>query len=184
MHAQFGTINPIRQRTIQDIQLTLFDLNKDEIHSTSSPDYVRVLDTHVGKGVYAVRSYPATAVIGEIKGELMDDPKHGTEYTFEAPDGLQLEPDAPFRFINHGCDPNCEFEWIEESEEESSVDGSQASTGLYLSALRNIDAGEQLTIDYNWPATYAIRCQCKQARCRGWVVSVDELETARMLNRA
>lgn len=168
----------------QDNQLTLFDISEDDIQPESRPDYVRVRDTHIGKGVYAIRSYPATSVIGEIKGELIDDPKQGTEYTFEASHGMQLEPDAPFRFINHSCDPNCEFEWIEESEEESAIDGSHAPNGLYLSALRNIDADEQLTIDYNWPATSAIRCQCEQPLCRGWIVALEELESLKKLNRA
>ncbi len=161
--------------------MTLFDLNADSLEP--DPDYVQVLDSHVGKGVYAVRPYPASAVIGEIKGELIDDPNHGTEYTFEATAGLQLEPFAPFRYINHSCDPNCEFDWIHESDtpaDDESLEGS----GLYLVALREIDTDEQLTIDYNWPATYAIRCQCQQSACRGWIVAVEELGQARQLNQA
>jgi len=45
-----------------------------------------------------------------------------------------------------------------------------------LIALRNIFAGEQLTIEYNWAATSAIPCECGASNCRGWVVCPWELD--------
>lgn len=162
--------------------MTLYDLNQDNADPEPTPDYVRILESDIGKGVYAVRRYPVAAVIGQIRGELVADPDHGTEYTFEASAGLQLEPFPPFRFINHSCDPNCEFEWIDDHSDQPDCVENRVASGLYLTTLRNVEADEQLTIDYNWPASHAIPCQCEQLDCRGWVVAVDELEAVMELN--
>ncbi len=149
--------------------MTLFNVNTDPFDI--QPDYVRVLDTHIGKGVFAVRAYPATSVIGEIVGELSDDPRQGDEYTFELTEGIQLNPEEPFRFLNHSCEPNCEFDLFEQPQ----TDDEPAKTGLFLVAKRIIQPEEPLTIDYNWPAECAIRCECREPACRGWVVSRDEI---------
>ena len=133
-------------------------------------DVVRIDATRTGQGVFAVRTYPGSAVIGEITGELIRDQTYGSNYAFDLEDGLLLEPFEPFRYVNHSCDPNCEFDWIDGS----GADGRRAPK-LYLVALRDIDPNEQLTIDYSWPAGNAIPCDCRSPLCRGWVVSVDEL---------
>ena len=135
---------------------------------------VRIGETPVGKGVFSKRCYPATAVIGEITGEIVIDCPDGSRYSFEIDDRTQLEPDAPFRYLNHSCEPNCEFDWFADD----GMDGDAAP--LYLIALHNICPGEELTIDYNWPASGAIPCHCLAASCRGWIVSLDELY---LLNR-
>ncbi len=137
----------------------------------SEPVHVRVLETPVGKGVFAVRAYPATAIIGRINGRLMDDPGHSSEYSFECEHGQQLEPDAPFRYVNHSCDPNCEFDLLEESQ----PDGVAISRHLYLIALCDIAANEQFTIEYNWSAACAIPCKCGAKNCVGWIVCAEEL---------
>lgn len=150
--------------------MTLFPSDPFE---KTDPEFVNVLDTHVGKGVFAVRGYPETAVIGKITGRLIDDADYGSEYSFEYQEGTQLEPEAPFRFINHSCDPNCEFDLLDEPIE--NLDGP-THAHLHLVALRDIQPGEELTIDYNWPASSAISCKCGARDCRGWVVAEEELE--------
>ena len=89
-------------------------MNFDEstCHAHSKSKSVRVGWTRVGKGVFARRSYPATAVVGEITGEIIDDANYSSEYCFDMGDGLHLEPVAPFRFVNHSCVPNCEFDYL------------------------------------------------------------------------
>ena len=149
--------------------MTLFDIsNQDDRH----PQIVNVLDTHIGKGVYATRDYPKAAVVGEITGEKFKDPYESTDYTFEANEGYQLEPGEPFRYLNHSCLPNCEFDWIDYP----AVGENPASSGLFLIAIRKINAEEQFTIDYRWPASFAIQCQCKETVCRGWVVDLSQLD--------
>jgi hypothetical protein len=132
-------------------------------------DAVRVGETPVGKGVFALRSYPAKAVVGEIAGDLVTDGSRNCNYTFEMDEATVLDPYPPFRYLNHCCEPNCEFD----SFDETGPNGEHPP--LYLIALRDIQPGEELTIDYNWPAENAIVCGCQAASCRGWIVSLDEL---------
>ena len=132
-------------------------------------DHVRIAETSTGLGVFAVRPYPATSVIGQITGAIYKNVQFATDYTFDLDDGLQLEPAEPFCYVNHSCDANCEFDWFDENEH------NLLSRRLFLIAWRDIEAGEQLTIDYNWPASYAIRCDCRSPLCRGWVVAPEEL---------
>jgi len=127
--------------------LTLFQINADETGEAHNPEHVRVVETHIGKAVYSVRPYPAGAVIGEITGRVFDDDSGADDYTFEYDEKL-LDP---------------------------ATDDQPASRGLYLIALENILSPQELTIDYNWPASHAIQCHCQQPDCRGWVVAEDEL---------
>jgi SET domain-containing protein len=83
-----------------------------------------------------------------------------------------LEPAAPFRFLNHSCRPNCELV-VTEIEEE---DGTPAGVEMWVETLSDIRRGEQLTIDYAWPADSAIPCECGSPDCRGWVVAASQLD--------
>ncbi len=152
--------------------MTLFDINTDPFEE---PDYVCVLDTHIGKGVFAVRAYPKGAVIGEIEGELNPIQSTTDDYTIDFDDELQLDPAPPFRFLNHSCDANCDFDIVEQPQTEE----QPARSIMCLIAIRNIAPDEALTIDYNWPANCAIPCQCRASNCRGWVVAIEELEDVR-----
>ena len=129
----------------------------------------------MGKGVFAQMNYRADCVIGEIKGELIDDPNYGSDYCFDLEDGRQLEPWPPFRFLNHSCEPNCEFEFFDLANE-SSLDIQRR---VFLLALRNIAHGDELTIDYRWEADSAIPCRCQAAVCRRWVVRASQLPQLR-----
>ncbi len=158
------------KRSPPEICMTLFP---SDPHEENNQEFVQVEETHIGKGVFAVRSYPATAVIGKITGDLIFDEQYGSNYSFEYDDGVQLEPNAPFRFLNHSCEPNCEFDLLDEPKQ----DGESLHDGhLHVVALRDIAPGEELTIEYNWPATSAIICQCGTPSCRGWVVADEELD--------
>lgn len=139
----------------------------------SRTEIVEIRDTNKGKGLFAARPYPDCAVIGEIRGELIHSTNYGSSYAFEFDDGVMLEPWEPFRYVNHSCEPNCEFDSIDDPDciSEGFVPGKR----LYLISLRMIEAGEELTIDYNWSAKSAIRCECNAVHCRGWVVAEDEL---------
>ena len=46
---------------------------------------------------------------------------------------------------------------------------------LWLQALTPIEPGEELTMDYAWPADAVIRCGCGAPACRGWIASQEEL---------
>ena len=136
------------------------------------PDNVFVEETHVGKGVFSLRDYPATAIIGEITGSIIDGSASSSEYTFDYEGGMQLEPDAPFKYVNHSCDPNCEFEILDVP----GLNGEPDSRRLYLIATRIIRSGEEFTISYNWPASCAIECHCNSPNCVGWIVCETEID--------
>lgn len=70
------------------------------------------------------------------------------------------------RFINHSCDPNCEAVLSAEDRE------------IWIVALRDIAAGEELTYDYGYTLDSesieeALRnypCTCGSPRCRGTIL--------------
>lgn len=74
------------------------------------------------------------------------------------------------RYINHGCDPNCET--VTEKRR------------IFIEAIRDIKPGEELCYDYQltWESTddpeenalYACRCGAKQ--CRGSMLDVEPLD--------
>ena len=130
---------------------------------------VRIGDTHVGNGVFARRRLKAEIVVGEILGEHLDDHPEDSSYVMELPSGRLLEPAAPLRFMNHSCDPNCEIFYWEADEGEVQEDR------LWLQTIRPIEAGQEILIDYSWPADAAIPCRCGAATCRGWICDPAEL---------
>lgn len=134
---------------------------------------VRIGATRVGKGLFARRRYPAETVIGEIKGEFIDDPHYGSDYCMNVGDGWVLEPTAPFRYLNHSCEPNCEFDFFDLRE----AGKTETRRRVFLITLRDIKPGEELTIDYNWSADSAIPCRCQAPSCRGWIVDPGQLDS-------
>ena len=133
---------------------------------------LRIARTPMGLGVFARRRYTAGQVIGEIDGTVIDDPNYGSDYCMDFGDDLCLEPAPPFRYMNHSCEPNCRFSYYDVT-----AAGERTPTRrMFVLALDEIRPGEQLTIDYNWPANMAIRCLCHAPSCRGWVVGEDHLD--------
>ncbi len=78
-------------------------------------------------------------------------------------DGNVIDGFGTAMFINHSCDPNCETE---------DVDGR-----IYVVALRNIAAGEELTYEYNLYDSDDAEgdCSCGAAKCRGTMFSAEEV---------
>lgn len=67
-------------------------------------------------------------------------------------------------FINHSCDPNCETEEIDDR--------------VWITAIRNIAAGEEITYDY---CLYdggddECLCNCGSSSCRGTMYSAKEIK--------
>ncbi len=140
-----------------------------------APPAVRVGPARFGLGVFAERVIVPDEIIGEVTGTIVHKVGYGSEYCIDLDTGRALEPDAPFRYVNHSCDPNCEiFSWDE-------ADGDITPDRIWLTALRVIRPGEELTIDYAWEAEAAIPCGCGSANCRGWIV--DEAELDEVLDR-
>lgn len=75
-------------------------------------------------------------------------------------------------FVNHSCDPNCESDQIRDR--------------IWIIALRDIEAGEELTYDYClWdgePGDEA-PCYCGAGNCRGTMYSKEEIARQKRLLR-
>ncbi len=127
-------------------------------------------DTPYGKGVFASAAIKANRPIGKIEGRVMP-PDYSSNYTMAYRD-RSLEPEEPYRLVNHSCDPNCELVEWEVFDEQI----NKTFYELWIHSIRDIKKGEQLTIDYSWPAFNAIPCLCGSPQCRGWIVAPDELE--------
>ncbi len=132
---------------------------------------VRVGTLSYGKGVFAERSFSKGDLITVIEGEVIDDADYSSDYCMDLGGTLSLEPKTPFRFLNHGCEPNAALYIVpseDSKEEEIPV--------IILEARRKIRKEDQITIDYGWPADHAIPCLCQSKSCRGWIVDKDQLE--------
>ena len=129
--------------------------------------HLEVRDTHVGKGVFARSFFEVGDTIAWITGILIDDPNYDSRYCIEMGPELSLDPDPPFRWINHRCEPNCCL--LSEFDEDTSCE--EERLGLYVTTT--IYPGEEITIDYAWPAESAIPCLCDSVHCRGWIVDQD-----------
>jgi hypothetical protein len=147
------------------------EVDEEPVSMESEWNSVEVKPTHVGLGVFARLPVKAEDVIDEVVGQVIDDAEHSSEYGIDLGPTATLEPAAPFRYLNHSCEPNCELIlW-----KYRRVDNRRLPR-VWLQALRPIAAGEELTIDYSWPACQAIPCACGSSKCRGWIVAIDELD--------
>lgn len=134
-----------------------------------------------GRGVYAGRRLKKGERIIEYKGEVIswreadrrppsdpDDPNH--TFFFALDDGKRVI-DANVngnaaRWINHSCAPNCETE-----EDDGHV---------WIEALRDIRAGEELSYDYGLIIDERItptlkkqyQCRCGASDCRGTMLAL------------
>lgn len=130
---------------------------------------VKVGPAKHGQGLYASKRFKSGQLIGEIKGTLHKDPDYGSNYCIDLGAPYTLEPDAPFRFLNHSCEPNAKLFVIADD------DTPPEDYKVVVEAIRNIQPEAEITIDYEWPADAAIECGCGAKECRGWIVTPEEL---------
>ncbi len=131
---------------------------------------VRVGPAPFGLGVFSLRAFSAREVVGPIEGEIFEGDEYESDYCMALGQNSALEPDAPFRFLNHSCRPNCSL-----LEFEVQNDDGANGLELWLAVEVDIEPGEQMTIDYAWPAWCAVRCGCGSPECRRWIVAAEEL---------
>ncbi|HEY0759039.1 MAG TPA: SET domain-containing protein-lysine N-methyltransferase [Acidisarcina sp.] len=85
-------------------------------------------------------------------------------YLFGLGDGeVVIDGHGTAMFINHSCDANCETD--------------EADGRVWIVAVRDIAAGEELTYDYNLydGGDDLNLCNCGTATCRGTMYSVEEI---------
>ena len=132
-----------------------------------------------GKGVFALQDLAEGETLIEYVGEIISwdeaqdrhphdpsDPNH-TFYFHVNEDRVidALYGGNSSRWINHSCGPNCEAD--------------EENDRIFIKALRNIAAGEELNYDYGLiidePYTKKLKaeypCWCGSAHCRGTLLS-------------
>ena len=132
-----------------------------------------------GNGVFAARALKAGEVLIEYVGEIIDweealrrhphnpaEPNHTFYFHIEGGNVIDANVGGnASRWINHACEPNCE------SDEQ---DGR-----VFIKALRDIAAGEELFYDYGLviDERYTAKlkkeyaCRCGAASCRGTMLA-------------
>ena len=123
-----------------------------------------------GQGLFAIEPLKKGTRIMQYIGEKISSRERarrlaaGNVYIFHltyryAIDGETLENTA--RYINHSCDPNCEVEKTPDS--------------IWIVALREITAGEELTYNYGYDArNYQENpCNCGAPNCCGYILAQE-----------
>jgi len=155
---------------------------ESRISKSSARRRTRVGESGVhGKGVYAVRPIKAGDTVLEYRGEIitwrkalarhphdLSRPNH--TFYFHLDDGHVI--DAKFggntaKWINHSCEPNLE--------------ANQDGYRVFLTALRDIDPGEELFYDYSLiidgRKTAKVKkehaCLCGAPTCRGTMLDIQ-----------
>jgi hypothetical protein len=124
---------------------------------------ISVRRTPVGRGIFATQPFKKDQVVGQMRGTIVTTDAYDPDYAVDLGKLGVLDPWVPFRYLNHSCEPNAQLVMYPARR------GSPPT--LWVEALRTIRAGDQITIDYAWPADSAIRCLCGSRKCRGWVVA-------------
>jgi uncharacterized protein len=116
----------------------------------------------IKKGTFIVE-YAGPRITIKQADALYDD--HPQTYLFGLTDGRHvIDGEGVAAFINHSCDPNCEADEIKGR--------------VWIVACRDIDAGEELTYDYNLydgDLDDPSPCSCGAKNCRGSMYSEAEL---------
>lgn len=135
-----------------------------------------------GRGIFARIAIPAGNFILHYAGRIIDwdeamrrhphDPSQPNHtFYFSLDDTFVIDGNDGgnrARWINHSCAPNCESE----------IKGQR----VYLRSLRDIQAGEELSFDYNLmldePITPELKndylCLCGSPQCRHTMLNLDE----------
>jgi uncharacterized protein len=131
-----------------------------------------------GKGLFAGQDIPKDTIITRYLGTKISKAQsaralaHGNAYICALNnrydiDGNTLRNSA--RYINHSCDPNCVLQ--------------TTFRAVWVVALRDIQAGEELTHQYNYaydPARYMdFPCRCGAKNCVGYIVDARYWEVIR-----
>jgi SET domain-containing protein len=97
-----------------------------------------------------------------------------TTYLFGLRDGKEvIDGHGVAMFINHSCDPNCETDEIDNR--------------VWIIAIRNIKAGEELTYDYmlyDGDEDDPAPCYCGSSNCRGTMYSENEIRRQKRIQRS
>lgn len=113
-----------------------------------------------GKGIFAGEDIRKEERIQYIRGKKVKNVSKSREESQAMANWIGVSRNlwvntegTPFRYVNHSCDPN------------AAITGTKT-----VVALRNVQKGEEITIDYSMsdadPFWEGIRCRCRTKNCR------------------
>lgn len=146
--------------------LPCLDRGKPEIAPGSSPFRLEVRTSDIHRwGVYTCEAIAARRFVIRYTGELISDEEgqrrkiRPYSYLFSLPAGGFIDGAIGgngAQIINHCCNPNLLVR--------------RTRQRVYYFAGRDIAAGEELTIDYRFPANSTpTPCRCGSPNCRGTI---------------
>jgi len=144
------------------------DASESNYSTEHDNELVEVKESSIGLGVFALQEIEKDEMIGYLDGEIINNPNYESECCVYLEEDLSLEPIAPFRFLNHCCQPNCRLIYCPS-------DNGELPT-VWVEATEPILPGMELTIDYCWAADVAVPCRCGSPECRGWIVAADQID--------
>lgn len=132
-----------------------------------------------GTGGFARQAIPRDTRIVEYVGEKISKSESlrrciaENAYIFTLTEEFDLDGDVPWnpaRFINHSCAPNCEAE--------------QAEGHIWIIAVRDIAAGEELSFNYGYDLEEYREhpCRCGAPGCVGYIVAEEFFDHVRKQN--
>jgi len=136
-----------------------------------------VRPSHIhGTGVFARANISAETRVIEYIGERISKDESlrrreaGNFFVFIVTEEFDIDGAVdwnPARFINHSCEPNCE--------------ARQEDDRIWIIALRDIQAGEELTFNYGYDLQdYEEHpCVCGAPNCIGYMVAEEHFEDVR-----
>lgn len=126
----------------------------------------------IKKGERVVRYKGTLRTHDEVDQEYGDEDENGHTFLFTLNDDYVIDANTGgniARWINHSCKPNCE------SEIEENAKGKRHKDKVFIHAMRDIKAGEELTYNYgivlDEPHTSKVKklwaCKCGARNCTG-----------------
>ncbi|MBL9140065.1 MAG: SET domain-containing protein-lysine N-methyltransferase [Verrucomicrobiales bacterium] len=123
-----------------------------------------------GRGGFARCLIPAGTTIIEYVGERVGKEESsrrcedGNPFIFTINEEWDIDGNVdqnPARFLNHSCAPNCEAQ--------------QEEDRIWIVAIRDIEAGEELTFNYGYDLSEwrDYPCDCGAASCLGYIVAAE-----------
>lgn len=158
---------------------------ENKIHKIN--DYIYLCESKIhNKGVFALKNISSGTKLLEYKGELISkkegtrreeesiklskkNPSLGATYIMEIDEENDLDGDTEnnyAKYINHSCEPNCEFE----------VEGK----AVWIYSTKNIKKDEEICCDYGFDFDeknpFLHECKCGSKNCVGYIVQEEQRE--------
>lgn len=162
------TIDYLRRSYAADArEISLDDALTKRVHangSTADENGIELRNSRLGQSVYTVRPFQKGQLIFCSWGVFST---RRSRHSIQIDHDSHLIPDPPLQFFNHSCAPNCGL----------LIRSGADEIGVH--ALRRIEPGEELTIDYD-TFEYEIEfmpgpCLCKTPSCRGRITGYKDL---------